>query len=287
MADVLQTRGYKVGRTAVESTPVNLGGEDTSISPVFTIDEDGVSLLDVDLSNPAAREIIDQLNGGLDGNRTGVFGEVWSSILSDSVNQSETLYYVLQTNTETTVNFTETSLGKRVRLIAQLIKSRVERGVERDFFFVTMGGFDSHNEVIETLEGNFIELNEAVDNLVTELKEMGIWDDVVITQTSDFARTLTPNSSGGSDHAWGGNYWLAGGGVNGKRILGQYPTTFAETGPLNVGRGRLIPTTSFDACFNGIGDWMGVETTAEMDIVLPNRNNFDADALFQSEDLFT
>ena len=106
MADVLQSKGYRVGRTAVESAPANLSGKRSSVSPIYTLDEDGVSLFDVDLANPAAAEVIDQLNGGgSNGQRTGIHGEVWSSVLSRSVNQTDTLFYILQASTETETKF--------------------------------------------------------------------------------------------------------------------------------------------------------------------------------------
>lgn len=40
---------------------------------------------------------------------------------------------------------------------------------------------------------------------------------------SDFARTLTPNSNSGSDHAWAGNYMVVGGGVKGGEIFNEFP----------------------------------------------------------------
>ncbi len=54
---------------------------------------------------------------------------------------------------------------------------------------------------------------------------------------SDFARTLTSNGAG-TDHAWGGNIFMAGGGLNGGKIFGKFPETLREGGSLNIGRGR-------------------------------------------------
>jgi uncharacterized protein (DUF1501 family) len=65
-----------------------------------------------------------------------------------------------------------------------------------------MGGYDMHKDVLEQLEVRFEDLNAAIEELVTELKVLGIWDKVVIVQSSDFGRTLTPNSGSGTDHGW-------------------------------------------------------------------------------------
>ena len=79
----------------------------------------------------------------------------------------------------------------------------------------------------------------------------------------------------GSDHGWGGIYAMFGGRVKGGRILGQYPEDLTATGPVNLGfgRGRIMPTTSWESVWNGIVQWMGVETDEEMDYVLPNLHN--------------
>ena len=72
-------------------------------------------------------------------------------------------------------------------------------------------------------------------------------------------------------------------GVGGK-ILGEYPDNLTDAGPLNIGRGRLIPTTSWDAIFNAVAQWAGVTEEADLAEVLPNRNKFNG--LFTREQLF-
>jgi Protein of unknown function (DUF1501) len=129
------------------------------------------------------------------------------------------------------------------------VADRQERGVDRDFFFVSFDGFDTHSEVKLSLQEKFVELNEALAAFVSELKLLGVRDDSVILQTSDFGRTLTENTSGGTDHGWGGHYWLAGGSVNGRRIMGEYPSTLFPDGELSYDRGRFIPTTPWDPSF--------------------------------------
>ena len=56
-------------------------------------------------------------------------------------------------------------------------------------------------------------------------------------------RTLSGNGYG-TDHAWGGNYWVVGGGVKGAQMLGRFPVRLAEfESDVNLGRGKL-PTRS-------------------------------------------
>lgn len=72
-------------------------------------------------------------------------------------------------------------------------------------------------------------------------------------------------------------------GVGGK-ILGEYPDDLKVTGPLNIDRGRLIPTTSWDAIMNGVAEWAGITEEADLTKVLPNRGKFSR--LFTRNDIF-
>ena len=77
----------------------------------------------------------------------------------------------------------------------------------------------------------------------------------------------------GTDHAWGGNHFLMGGAIKGGKIHGNYPDDLTDEGPLNIGRGRLIPTTPWEGVWKGVAEWFGVEDK-NMATVLPNLGNF-------------
>jgi uncharacterized protein (DUF1501 family) len=65
---------------------------------------------------------------------------------------------------------------------------------------------------------------------------------------------------------WGGNYFMFGGDVKGGVIKGDYPKSFLPSDPTNIGRGRLLPTTSWDALFYGLTQWMGISDQSEIDV---------------------
>jgi uncharacterized protein (DUF1501 family) len=129
-------------------------------------------------------------------------------------------------------------------------------------------------------------VDEAVGMLAEELKTQGVWDDVAIVCLSDFGRTLTTNSLG-TDHGWGGNYFVAGGKVKGKQMLGKFPTrlTEFEEGSLNIGRGRFIPTTPWESVWNAVGEWLEL-TEEELRDVIPHKANFPDETIFSKEQLF-
>ena len=105
---------------------------------------------------------------------------------------------------------------------------------------------------------------------------------------SDFARTLTSNGLG-TDHAWGGNYFMLGGSVKGKQIHGEFPYDLdPTTSQLEVGRGRgvLIPSTPWEGMWYGIAQWFGVDEDRMLEVV-PNAANFvEGSTLFTKEQLF-
>lgn len=278
MADVLQEKGYQTARTTIDAPSSNLASRSGSTPPIFSMSARGVSLFNVAPSSTTMNNVIQQLNNGI----SGIYGDLWSTMMKRSINQTDELFAILKNQTKTV--FPSTPLGNRLKVASQLIASRVGRGVDRDVFFIPFDGFDTHSEVTATLENRFAELNDAFDDFVTELKLLGVWDNTAIIQASDFGRTMTGNSGGGTDHGWGGNYWLAGGGVKGQQIVGKYPPTFSLDYEYNIDRGRIIPTTSWDSIFNSISEWMGVNTTSDLRRILPNRNKFSD--IFASSKLF-
>ena len=50
----------------------------------------------------------------------------------------------LQTFQEVTVTFPNTSIGNQLKQVARLIKKRLDLNVNRQIFYVQIGGFDHH-----------------------------------------------------------------------------------------------------------------------------------------------
>eukprot|EP01044_Picomonas_judraskeda_P014147 COSAG03_NODE_2217_length_2995_cov_2.175414_5_plen_343_part_00 len=65
-----------------------------------------------------------------------------------------------------------------------------------------------------------------------------------------------------------------GGAVAGGTILGRYPDQLREAvGSLNIGRGRIIPTTPWEAVWHGVAQWLGVVPSG-LSTVLPNKERW-------------
>ena len=125
-------------------------------------------------------------------------------------------------------------------------------------FFVQQEGYDNHDNLQTDFNMLMLELDGGFGAFVKEMKfvdEMNPqrrWDEVTVVMVSEFARTLTVNTGLGTDHGWGGNYFVAGGSISGKKILGEYPDTLTPDGDLIIEPGIVIPTTSWDALWNGL-----------------------------------
>ena len=78
---------------------------------------------------------------------------------------------------------------------------------------------------------------------------------------------------------------MFGGAVKGGQIVGTYPDNLTDDGERSLGRGRMIPTTSWDAVFLPLAEWAGA-TAEDFDNVCPNRENFPASHFFDAAKLF-
>lgn len=76
-----------------------------------------------------------------------------------------------------------------------------------------------------------------------------VWDRSVIAVVTEFGRTVHPNGAGGTDHGTAGVAMLAGGAVQGGRILGDWPGLREDR--LYEGR-DLAPTTDMRALLKGL-----------------------------------
>jgi cullin-associated NEDD8-dissociated protein 1 len=203
-----------------------------------------------------------------------VYCEEYAQSIRNFVEASQQLGDTLDaTVLETSYDANAGWLAKQLRQVARLIKAREARNVERDLFYVTLGGFDTHSLSGEVLDLNFEAINGALQEFVGELEEQGIFDSVVVASESDFGRTLSTNGAG-TDHAWAGNHFILGGKVNGGRVYNDFPSSLLLDSEQDLGRGRLVPKFPWENMMVPIAEWMGVQEQQHTS-VFPNLANFD------------
>ncbi|MEM1092733.1 MAG: DUF1501 domain-containing protein [Pseudomonadota bacterium] len=173
-----------------------------------------------------------------------------------------------------TTSFPDTNLGGQLETVARLIAARGDTGQSRQIFFVSQGGYDTHNSQNTDQPELLTELNDAITAFQSALgDELNVANDVTTFTMSEFGRTLNSNGDG-SDHGWGGQQMVIGGGVLGQTLYGTYPE-IALDGADSIGRGRMIPSTALDQYCATLAKWLGVGDS-ELNAIFPNLNEFAA-----------
>ncbi len=171
-------------------------------------------------------------------------------------------------------------LKAQLRLVAQLINNRERLGMTRQVFFVTMGGWDTHQDQNIRLPVLLADLNDAIGSFHDAIGTGGldVADSVTTFTTTDFGRTLTSNGDG-TDHGWGNHAFVMGGSVNGGRHYGEIPSFASTNNPDDVGTGRafggrLVPKISVGQYGATLARWAGVDD-GELDAIFPDLRQFD------------
>jgi len=178
----------------------------------------------------------------------------------------------LASSTPPTTAFGEDRLGAQLRMVARIIAARESLGVKRQVFFVGAGGFDLHDDLLAGHPPLLSMVNGALHSFYRATEELGVSDRVTAFTASDFGRTLSGNGDG-TDHGWGSHHLIVGGAVRGGRYSGAAPM-LGDDGPDDVGRGRLLPTTSIEQLAASLGRWFGA-SESELADILPRLSRFD------------
>jgi uncharacterized protein (DUF1501 family) len=201
-----------------------------------------------------------------------LFENEYTRVMSRSLTAGDALTTALAGGPAITTVFpTGNGLADQLKLVARMISTASEVGAKRQVFFVSLGGFDTHDGLATVHPGLLTNVANALSAFYTATTELGVADRVTTFTASDFGRTLTAND--GSDHGWGSMHFMLGGAVNGGRYYGSAPEV-ANNGVDDVGQGRLLPSTSVDQYAATLAKWFGVSDTNLL-TVLPNLVNWD------------
>jgi uncharacterized protein (DUF1501 family) len=165
----------------------------------------------------------------------------------------------------------DTSMLNDLRAVAKLAKIGKDRGLKREIFFVSDGGYDTHSNQTHQHAKKLRGLSLGIGDFYKALEFMGMENEVTLITVSDFGRS-TGNNDDGSDHAWGGNYFVLGGSVKGGRY-GVLPDLTLGSDDDYTHKGRLIPTTSNTQYIATVLKWFGIDQNNLLTI-LPELQNF-------------
>lgn len=252
------TNIFQVGNNSTEYAIRASAGGSVGINVL-----EGTSALDMALKSGAESLLAQQ------------YQDVFKSSFTDKINDSqanhEQFSFAINQAPSLSTAFSDNAVSANMELIAKTIAVRDTLNVNRQTFFITFGGWDHHDGVLDNQTAMLSVVSKALSEFQSALEELGVADCVTTFTASDFGRTLTSNGNG-SDHAWGGNVMVMGDSVNGGQIYGEYPS-LALGGNDDIGGAILLPSISTDEYFAELSKWFGVEN-GDMSYVLPNIGNF-------------
>jgi len=204
-----------------------------------------------------------------------------SDVMALAIQSSDALSGALDTPNaavDAAFNGANCGLADQLYQVAKLVAARAALGVSRQGFFVSMGGYDTHNEQRGEHAGRLDELASGLAAFQRAMEAINAADKVTAFTLSDFGRTFRTNANSGTDHAWGSHHVVVGGAVNGGAFYGRFPS-LVMGGPDDAGSdGAWIPTTAVDQYGATLARWFGVPS-AQLSQVFPNL------AAFPSADL--
>ncbi len=208
---------------------------------------------------------------------------------SDVTQQAVNIGSALSVDPTVATVFPDTYLGSQLLQVAKVMKlnqTSPELSLNRQIFFVTQGGYDTHQDQATDQAILLAELSVALSAFHAATVELGIENRVTTFTLSDFGRTLEPSGdygSVGSDHGWGGHHFVLGGAVSGGNFYGTPNTTTGSMFPRLVyggpdditpdDRGRWIPTTGVEQYGATLASWFGVPAL-DLPTVFPLIGNF-------------
>jgi uncharacterized protein (DUF1501 family) len=192
-------------------------------------------------------------------------------VVQRSIDANVSLTTALGGGPALTTVFPATPLASQLKMVARMIAARNPLGARRQVFFVSLGGFDHHDNLAIDHPALLSQVGPALAAFDAATLELGVASQVTTFTASDFGRTLSSNGDG-SDHGWGSYHFVFGGAVRGQRFFGSAPV-LGNDGPDDVGQGRMLPTMGVDQLAATLATWMGVSDT-ELATVVPGIGNF-------------
>ncbi|MEO7960734.1 MAG: DUF1501 domain-containing protein, partial [Ginsengibacter sp.] len=138
--------------------------------------------------------------------------------LSETLSGADYIYEQSKMRASSQV-YPATELGKNLKTIASLINS----GIDTKIYYVSLGSFDTHINQENQQQRLFIQLNDAVNAFVKDLKSNNRFNDVMLMTFSEFGRRVAQNASGGTDHGTANNMFFISGGLKQQGLINELP----------------------------------------------------------------
>lgn len=165
----------------------------------------------------------------------------------------------------------ECELSHQLKTVVTMMRAHRALGIRRQFFFVGMHGFDTHDRQKIRHRALLADLDKGLAYFNQALKLSNLFNSVTTFTASEFGRTLTTNGDG-TDHGWGGHHFVMGGQIRGQTICGALPPSgwrqsdnHFDEAPHLIQNGVLIPQLSCGELHHSLDNWMsGQRQTSDL-----------------------
>ncbi len=123
-----------------------------------------------------------------------------------------------------------------------LVSSMIAGGMPTRIYYVSHGGFDTHNNQAPSHDRLMTQLDSALKSFVTDLRKQGNDDRVTVMTFSEFGRRVKENQNKGTDHGAAAPLFVMGKPVT-AGIYGEHPSL------TDLYRGDLKFTTDFRSVY--------------------------------------
>jgi uncharacterized protein (DUF1501 family) len=146
----------------------------------------------------------------------------------------------------TSVRYDGSPLARNLNLVARMVAG----GMPTRVYYVSHGGFDTHNQQINSHDRLLAQLDSALKSFFTDLKQQGNDKRVVLMTFSEFGRRVSENASAGTDHGKASCLFVAGPGVKGG-LHGTHPSL------TDLSEGDIKHSVDFRSVYGTVlGDWL-------------------------------
>ena len=150
----------------------------------------------------------------------------------------------------TRVQYGGMPVARSLNLVARMIAG----GLPTRVYYVSHGGFDTHNQQINSHDRLLGTLDDALKSFFEDLRQQGNDDRVTLMTFSEFGRRVAENASAGTDHGKGSCLFVAGKPVKGG-LYGKHPSR------TDLSQGDLKFATDFRGVYaTVIEDWLKADS---------------------------
>ena len=195
---------------------------------------------------PTAGASIDMPAGGKPGVISGEDNLAFLERVALDAQVSSKTILELAARHKTTVRYDGTPIARNLNLVSRMIAG----GMPTRVYYVSHGGFDTHNQQAGSHDRLLGQLDNALKSFFTDLKQQGNDQRVVVMTFSEFGRRVAENASSGTDHGKASCLFVAGPAVAGG-LHGKHPS-LAE-----LSDGDIAHTVDFRSVYGSLlTDWL-------------------------------